>query len=97
MKAKHVKTKVNVNEISQSSGNTSVELDRANTVIADLKERLKLYEGQMLAPSLPAMILKKDEEETKEGGDVVMTATDNGAGNNNEASHMSQRSRLALQ
>lgn len=34
-KAKHVKTKVNVNEISQNSGahNQSVELERANGII----------------------------------------------------------------
>ena len=96
MKAKHVKTKVNVNEISQSSGNTSVELDRANSVIADLKDRLKLYEGQMLAPSTPMIVQQKSDEETKEGGDVMMAATDNCA-KDNDASHLSQRSRLALQ
>ena len=49
-KAKHVKTKVNVNEISQgnSSANNSIELERANSVITELKERLKMYEAQIL-------------------------------------------------
>ena len=52
-KAKHVKTKVNVNEICQpgSSVNTSVELDRANSVIAELRDRLKIYENTILAPT----------------------------------------------
>ena len=45
-KAKHVKTKVNVNEISQmNSGNQSMELERANSVIAELQDRLKLFES----------------------------------------------------
>ncbi len=54
-KAKHVKTKVNVNEINQlnTSANSSVELERANSMIAALNDRLKLYEGQMLAPAIP--------------------------------------------
>ena len=53
-KAKHVKTKVNVNEISQlGSGNQSMELEKANNVIADLQKRLKMFEAQMLAPPVP--------------------------------------------
>ena len=52
-KAKNVKTKVNVNEISQliSSTNTSssnfdnsIELDRANSLIVELRDRLKFLE-----------------------------------------------------
>ena len=47
-KAKHVKTKVNVNEISQmNSANTSMELERANSVINELRNKLKLFESQM--------------------------------------------------
>ena len=83
-KAKHVKTKVNVNEISQlnSSANQSVELDKANSVIAELKDRLRLFEVQMLAPPVPRprsiSACINPEEETKEGGlplpsDTLMT------------------------
>ena len=48
-KAKNVKTKVNVNEINAlNSSNTStntVELERANSLIAELKDRLKFFEN----------------------------------------------------
>ena len=44
-KAKHVKTKVNVNEISQLGANQSMELEKANSVIADLQKRLKMFEA----------------------------------------------------
>lgn len=48
-KAKHVKTKVNVNEISQlSTSNQSVELEKANSVIAELKDRLKIFESSVV-------------------------------------------------
>ena len=67
-KAKHVKTKVNVNEISQAnSANNSMELEKANSVIAELKDRLKLIENQMImAPPMPKPSTEI-EEETKDG------------------------------
>jgi len=40
-KAKNVKTKVNVNEISQSTGNSTVELEKANKLISELQEKIK--------------------------------------------------------
>ena len=49
-KAKHVKTKVNVNEISQlNTTNQSQELERANSVISELRERLKLLETKLVS------------------------------------------------
>lgn len=40
-----MKTKVNVNEISQASPNQSMELEKANNLIADLQKRLKMFEA----------------------------------------------------
>ena len=45
-KAKNVKTKVNVNEISQNNGESSVELEKAHKMINELKERLRTLEQQ---------------------------------------------------
>lgn len=46
-KAKHVKTTVNVNEISQGS-HTGPEMEKAHKEITDLKAKLKDYELKML-------------------------------------------------
>ena len=65
-----MKTKVNVNEISQvNSANNSEELVKANSVIAELRDRLKLIEGQMImAPPMPMRKASADaDEETKDG------------------------------
>lgn len=75
-----------------------MELEKANGIIANLKEKLKLYEGQMLPPAQPTKAQSgTDVEETKErpranSYDVQMMAE--GA---NETSHLSQRSKLALE
>lgn len=46
-KAKNVKTKVNVNEINQlnESSQSNAELQQANSLIAELRDRLKFFES----------------------------------------------------
>ena len=87
-KAKNVKTKVNVNEINAlNSSNTStntVELERANSLIAELKDRLKFFENQMLPP---AQVPKPAADEVEETKDAPMEGPAI-----NEASFVSQRS-----
>ena len=87
-KAKNVKTKVNVNEInalnSSNASTNSVELERANSLIAELKDRLKLFENQMLPP---AQVGKPTTEEAEESKDAPMEAAVN-----NDASYVSHRS-----
>lgn len=48
-KAKHVKTTVNVNEISNGlfNGQLGPEMEKANKEISDLKSKLKEYEQKM--------------------------------------------------
>lgn len=48
-KAKHVKTTVNVNEISNGlfNGQLGPEMEKANKEISDLKLKLKEYEQKM--------------------------------------------------
>ena len=100
-KAKNVKTKVNVNEINSqlnSSTNSSQELERANSVIAELRDRLKFFENQMLAPAVPASATVKpsNEDEVEESKDAPMQATQvegPSQPHNNEASYVSQRSK----
>ena len=79
-KAKHVKTKVNVNEISQSSD--SPELEKANQMIMELKERLRKFEDKLVpsCSSFNADGSSKDEimismEEQKEGDNFQLTNT----------------------
>ena len=74
-KAKHVKTKVNVNEISQlNSSNQSQELERANSVISELRDKLKQMENSLRVQPVPSS--EAPIEETKGAAtnqnDVVM-------------------------
>ena len=100
-RAKNVKTKVNVNEINSqlnSSTNSSQELERANSVIAELRDRLKFFENQMLAPAVPASATVKpnNEDDVEESKDAHMQATQvegPSQPHNNEASYVSQRSK----
>ena len=43
-KAKNVKTKVNVNEITKNTGENSAELEKAQRLINELKNKLQHYE-----------------------------------------------------
>lgn len=77
-----------------SSVNQTVELEKANTVIAELKDRLKLFETQMLAPPVPRLrgISSVVEEETKEGG--LPAPSDAVMGDQNETSYISKSTAL---
>ena len=74
-KAKNVKTKVNVNEISllnTSSSTNGVELEKANSLITELKDRLKFFENQMLPPSQICPAIVEEIEETKDAPMIAM-------------------------
>lgn len=69
---------MNVNEVSQTTSNASFELEKANKVIRELQERIKLYESQVVASSsvsVSRQLADNDAEESKEAPDVNMSAT----------------------
>ena len=81
-KAKNVKTKVNVNEISQNNGNSSAELEKANKTISDLQEKIKGLESQQFAVPQPKKKTPIQDVEILMENDVSM--------NTNNIDNMSQ-------
>ena len=74
-KAKNVKTKVNVNEINQlnESSQSNAELQQANSLIAELRDRLKFFESQMLQSSAkPPVLNQRPASSSEETKDAVM-------------------------
>lgn len=63
-----------------TSANSSMELERANSVIAELKDRLKVYEGQLtVIPPVPKF-QSLPSEESKGGEDTPMETSEEGPG-----------------